>query len=283
MLSLAREHSIKSTVLNGQDILVMALLISFPVIGLDQFLRISPSRLSEQPAVQIQNWLADSLLALPLFAAAIWAGDWIARRAGLGTSRAVDAVKRAVVVTVAAALALAPVWFWIDRSDNPVTAQPLVFPHAQDSGDVYWVPSWVILTLVCVCLAPATAWLGWSLTRRLRPRLPRVAVLVPLLAAAPVLAWLLHQASGHAYASQLYYTSAQAAPARPHALAKAASEARAPSAPVTAAPDAFADQAAHALQDGLAGQAIGLPVAAIVLLRGTRRPDSRNQHHLADA
>ncbi|HEX6518425.1 MAG TPA: hypothetical protein VF070_00200 [Streptosporangiaceae bacterium] len=262
----------------------MALLVSFPVIGLDQLLRTSPSRFAGQSAAQIQNWLADSLLALPLFALGIWAGDRIARRAGLGTPRTVDAVKRALVITVAAALALAPVWFWIDRSDDPVTAQPLVFPHAQDSGDVYWVPSWVILTLVCVCLAPAAAWAGWRVTRRLRPRLPRVAVLVPLLAAAPVLAWLLHQAAGHAYASQLYYTSAQAAPARPHARAQAAREARPPvSAPLAAAPNAFADQAAHALQDGLAGQAIGLPVAAIVLLRGTRRPDSRNQHHLADA
>ncbi|MBV9446453.1 MAG: hypothetical protein JO345_11245 [Streptosporangiaceae bacterium] len=274
MLSLAREHSIKSAVINGQDILVTALLISFPVIGLDQLLRISPSALAQQPIVQIQDWVADSLLALPLFAAGIWAGDRIATRAGLGTACRVDAVKRAVVITVAAALALAPVWFWIDRSDNPVTAQPLVAPHAQDSGDVYWVPSWVILTLVCVCLAPVAAWIGWSLTRRLRPRLPRaaaavtrMAALVPLLAAVPILAWLLHQAAGNAYASQVYYTAStrSATPVR------------------EAAPYAFADQAAHALQDGLAGQAIGLPVAAIVLLRGTRRPDSRDQHHLADA
>jgi hypothetical protein len=279
--------------LGGHDIMVMALLISFPVIGLDQFLRISPSKLSEQPAVQIQNWLGQSLLALPLFAVGIWAGDRIARRAGLGTARRIDAVKRALVITLLAALALTPVWFGIDRSDNPVTAQPLVFPHAQDSGDVYWAPSWVILTLVCACLAPAAGWAGWGLARRLQSRLPRraktvtrAAVFVPLLAAVPVLAWLLYQAAGHAYASRVYYATSIgfAAPARPHAPAADAREARSAMAPtVTAAPHAFAYQAAHALQDGLAGQAAGLPVAAIVLLRGTRRPDSRNQHQLADA
>jgi hypothetical protein len=291
MPTLARQDSTKSALLNGHDILVIALLISFPVIGLDQFLRISPARLIEQPAVQVQNWLADSLLALPLFAVGIWAGDRIARRAGLGTARRVDVVKRVLVITLLAALALAPVWFWIDRSDNPVTAQPLVAPHAQDSGDVYWVPNWVILALVCACLAPAAVWTGWSLSRRLRPRLPRAviraAVLMPLLAAVPVLAWLLHQTAGHAYASQVYYTAStrSAAPARSHAhaAARAASDTHSLAPTAVAAPYAFAYQAAHALQDGLAGQAVGLPVAAIALLRATRRPDSRNQHQLADA
>ena len=284
MSSLAQEKSVNAAVLSGHDILILALLVTFPVIGLDQFLRIPPSTLSEQTGVQIQNWLADSLLALPLFAIGIWAGDRIARRAGLGMACRVDAVKRALAITLLAALALAPIWFWIDRSDNPVSAQPLVAPHAQDSGDVYWVPGWVILTLVCACLAPAAAWAGWSLARRLR--FARVVVLVPLLAAVPVLAWLLHRTAWHAYASQVYYTTSTrfAAPARSHALAGAARAPRSPAGPaVTAAPYAFAYQAAHALQDGLAGQVAGLPVAAIVLLRGTRRPDSRNHHQLADA
>jgi hypothetical protein len=55
------------------------------------------------------------------------------------------------------------------------------------------------------------------------------------------------------------------------------------SAQVNSAPHAFAYQAAHALQDGLAGQVAGLPVAAIFLLRGTRRPDNRYQHQSANA
>ena len=302
MASSARVDSVNPPMLSGHDILVMAVLVSFPVIGLDQFLRAPPSKVSEQAAVQIQNWLADSLLAVPLFAVGIWAGDRIARRAGLGTARPVDAAKRAMIITLLAAMALTPVWFRIDRSDNPVTAQPLIAPHAQDSGDVYWVPRWVVVTLVCACLAPAAVWAGRSLTRRLRARLPRgaatvtcVALLVPL-AAVPVLAWLLHQAAAHAYSSRVYYAPGTpvAAPVRSGALAAATRGARShpspavtaaprPAAHVNSAPYAFAYQAAHALQDGLAGQVAGLPVAAIVLLRGTRRPDNRHQHQPADA
>lgn len=302
MASLTRADSVSSAMLSGHDILVMAVLVSFPVIGFDQFLRAGPSKVSEQAAVQIQNWLADSLMAVPLFAVCIWAGDRIARRAGLDTARPIDAAKRAMVITLLAAMALTLVWFRIDRSDNPVTAQPLIAPHAQDSGDVYWVPRWAVVTLVCACLAPAAVWAGRSLRRCLRARLPRgaapvtcVALLVPL-AAVPVLAWLLHEAAGHAYSSRVYYATSTtfAAPARSDALAAAARGARShPSPAVTAAPwpqghvnsapYAFAYQAAHALQDGLAGQVAGLPVAAIVLLRGTRRPDTSYRHQSADA
>ena len=302
MASLTRVDSVNSAMLSGHDILVMAVLVSFPVIGFDQFLRAVPSKVSEQAAVQIQNWLADSLMAVPLFAVCIWAGDRIARLAGLGTARPIDAAKRAMVITLLAAMALTLVWFRIDRSDNPVTAQPLIAPHAQDSGDVYWVPRWVIVTLVCACLAPAAVWAGRSLSRCLRARLPRgaapvtcVALLVPL-AAVPVLAWLLHEAAGHAYSSRVYYATSTtfAAPVRSDALAAATRAARShpspavtaapwPQAHVNSAPYAFAYQAAHALQDGLAGQVAGLPVAAIVLLRGTRRPDNRYQHQSADA
>jgi hypothetical protein len=122
-----------------------------------------------------------------------------------------------------------------------------------------------------------------------------VALLVPL-AAVPAAAWLLHQAAGRAYSSRVYYATSTsfAAPVRSDALAAATRADRShPSPAVTAAswtqarvnsaPYAFAYQAAHALQDGLAGQVAGLPVAAVVLLRGTRRPDNRHQHQPADA
>src|SRR5579871_6120570 len=248
MASLARSDSVNSAVLGGHDILVMAVLVSFPATGFDQFLRAVPSKIPEQAAVQIQDWLADSLLAVPLFAVGIWAGDRIARRAGLGTAGPIDAAKRATVIALLAAMALTPVWFRIDRSANPVTAQPLIAPHAQDSGDVYWVPGWVIVTLLCACLAPAAVWASRSLTRCLRARLPRgaapvtcVALLVPL-AAVPTAAWLLHQAAGHAYSSRVYYATSTpfAAPVRSGALAAAT---------VNSAPYAFAYQAAHGLQD----------------------------------
>ncbi len=301
MASLARADSVNSATLSGREILVIAVLVSFPVIGFDQFLRAVPSEIPEQAAAAIQNWLAGSLLAVPLFAAGIWAGDRIARRAGLGTARPIDSAKRAMVITLLAAMALTPVWFRIDQSDHPVTAQPLIAPHARDSGDVYWVPGWVVVSLVCACLVPAAVWAGLSLGRRLRARLPRgavpvacVALLAPL-AAVPAAAWLLHQAAGHAYSSRVYYATGAsfAAPVRSGAIAAAARGARShpspaltsaprPQAHVNSAPYAFAYQAAHALQDGLAGQVAGLPVAAIAALRGTRRPDNRYQHQPAD-
>lgn len=300
MLSLAWKNPARAVALNGRDISIMALMISFPVVGLEQFLRTAPAGFLTQPYVQAQHWLADSLMALPLFVAGVWAGDRIASRAGLGTTGRADVLKRALVITLLAALALVPLWFWVDKSDNPVTAQPLVFPHAQDSGDVYWVAPPVILALVCVCLVPVAVWAADGIRRGMTGRgaaghrgirLPRgaaaaarAAVLVLLLAAVPVLAWLLHQAAGRAYASQVYYTSALTAAPRHHHGHAAVAGAALPLAGqhMAAAPFAFVYQAAHALQDGLAGQAAGLPVAVLALLRAARGLDGRNQRQPAD-
>jgi hypothetical protein len=295
MLSSACRKPVGAVVLSGRDISIMALMISFPVMGLDEFLRTVPAKFSAQPYVEVQHWLTGSLMALPLFAFGIWAGDRLGALAGLGTARRADVLKRALVIALLGALTLVPVWFAADKSDDPVTAQPLVFPHAQDSGDVYWAAPWVISALVCVCLVPVAAWaahrISGSITSRLATRVPRgaasftrAAVLVALLAAVPVLAWLLYQAAGRAYASQMYYTSATSpVPPRSHVFSDGTRRVRVPaSPPVTAAPFAVVYQAAHALQDGLAGQAAGLPVAAMALSRITRGMDGRNQHHPAD-
>jgi hypothetical protein len=251
--------------MSGHDVIVLALLISFPVIGLDLFLRTTPAQLAARPAPVIEYWVTDSLMALPLFAAGVWAGDRIAGLAGLGTAGRRDVLKRALVITLAAALALTPVWFVLDKMDNPARAQPAVAPAPRGGVDVYWAGTWVILALVCACLIPAAFWAGRGIgggIGRLVPRraaaVTRTAAPALLVAVVPVLAWLLHQAAEQAYASQVYYASAAGTP-------------------VTAAPFAFAYQIAHALQDGLAGQAAGLPVAAIVLLRGIRGPHGRNQ------
>jgi hypothetical protein len=147
MRSLAWKKPRRSATLTGHGILIMALMISFPVIGLDQFLRTTPAKFSEQPVIQVQHWLSDSLMALPLFAVGIWGGDLIARRAGIGTRHP---VKRALLISLLTALAMSLAWFQVDRTTNPVTAQPLIFPHAQDSGDVYWVVPGVIVALLLV-------------------------------------------------------------------------------------------------------------------------------------
>jgi len=283
----------------------MAVMISFPVIGLDQFLRTSSGRFSAQPYVQVEHWVTDSLIMLPLFAVGVWAGDRIAGVTGVGSGgdggdggdgdavRRADLVKRALLCTLFAALAQAPAWFVVDRSDNPVTAQPLVAPQAHDDGDVYWVAPWVVITLVCVCLAPVAVWVARTVASRITNRgtagrvaegrvaegrvaaaVAQAALIVPLLAVTVLAAWALHQAAARAYASQVYFTTASTVVTRGSHPFSAAGN--------TAAPFAFGYQAAHALQDGLAGQAAGLPVAVIALLRVARGPDDRNQHQPAD-
>jgi hypothetical protein len=245
---------------------VLALLLSISVIGLDQFLRVSPAQFAAQPGTEIQHWIADSLMATPLFAVGILVGEWIAGRARLEAANRVDVLKRAMLITLVTALVLAPAWFQVDRTDNPVSAQPLVFPHAHDSGDVYWVTSPVIVALACVCLLPAAAWAGHRLATRVisATRAPQVAstaraiTVILFVAAVPVLAWLLHQASVQAYASRVYYTGPVS-----------------PGHPSAAAPFALGYQAAHALQDGLVGQAAGLAVTVAALLAGIARPRKR--------
>lgn len=262
MRALACGNSADRAMLDGHSIVTAALIISFPVIGLDQFLRTAPARFSADPSTAVQHWLTDSLMALPLFAASVWAADRIASRAGLGMASRADLVKRALLVALLGALALAPVWFELNKTDNPVLAQPLVFPHAQDSGDVYSVAPAVIITLACVCLIPAAAWAGRALTRGAAAPAQAAALLVAVTAGL-ALAFLLHQAATRAYASQVYYAPANAPlSGSPRAIA---------------APYAFTYQAAHALQDGLAGQAAGFPVAAAALLWVTRRRSAGTQ------
>jgi len=197
-------------------------------------------------------------------------------------------MKRALVIVLLVALALMPVWFERNKADNLAQAQALVTPHSHGSVDVYWVGPWVILALVCFCLIPAAVWAGRSITSGLAIRLPRgpgafarASVLAALVAAVPVLAWLLHQAAEHAYASQVNNTTALlSVPARSHVFADGGHGSHVPlGPPVTAAPFAFAYQVAHALQDGLAGQAAGYPAAVVALwsTRRLRRSDKRQQ------
>jgi hypothetical protein len=272
-LALARSNDFPR--LGGREIINLALLLSFPVIGLDQFLRTPPAQFTAAPAEQVQHWVTDSLMMLPLFAAGVWAGDRILSRAAARTpartpaqapAQAPAPVKRALVIVLSVAVALIPVWFERNKTDTMAQSQALVTPHSHGGDDVYWVGSAVILALLCVCLIPAAAWAARAVTRRLStPPWARASVLVVLVAAAPAAAALLHNAAEHAYASQVNYTSALlSAPVRSHAYSGGRRTERVP---VTAAPFAFVHQTAHALQDGLAGQAAGLPVASMALRR----------------
>lgn len=239
-----------TTRLSGREILRTSLFISFPVIALDQFLRTTPANLAAQPAVQAQHWVTGALMALPLFAAACWAGDLVAARAAISPRGRMETMQRSLMISLFCVVFLTPVWFGINKNTNPLTSQPLVFPHARDSGDVYTVPSAVVVALVCVCLVPAAFWLGRAVPGRLPGQAPRrlAATAIPLLlvAAVPVAAWLLYRVSGHAYASQVYITVRGTA--------------------VRPAPFATGLQIAHAVQDGLAGQAAGFAVMCFGVL-----------------
>ena len=268
--------------LSARGIAVVAASLSFPVIGLDLFIRSSPGQFSAQPVTEIARWITDSMMALPLFVIGVLVAGWIAGRAGIGMDGRADVLKRALLITAACAVVVGPAWFQVDRTEDPVTAQPLVFPHASDSGDVYWVAPAVVVALDCTCLVPLAAWAGHRAGRGLT-RAMAIAVLV---AAMPATAWLLHQAADRAYASRVYETRAPLpVPPRRHMIRSGPPRAPAPSPRAASAPYAFAYQAAHAVQDGLAGQAVGLPIAAAVLLWGGRalrvRPgqDNRPQHN----
>jgi hypothetical protein len=124
--------------------------------------------------------------------------------------------------------------------------------------------------LVCVCLVPVAFWAGRAVARAVSRSAPaimpaavtRVVIPALLTAAVPVLAWLMYQVAGQAYASQVYYPRAPL-PAL-HRLRHPATTSQVSPVPrTTQAPDAFVSQAAHALQDGLAGQAAGIPVTAV--------------------
>lgn len=238
-------------------------MVSLPTMALDQLLRTPLASLTGQPALQAQHWITDSLMALPLFAAACWAGDLVASRMAFDGGNFSEVIKRPLIISLFCALFLVPVWFVINKTVTPAGVHPHVAPHASDTGDVYSVPPGVIIALVCVCLIPSALWLGRSLTRAAR-RWPGIAVPLLLAAAMPVLGWLLYATAVRAYASQVYYAGSPFAVGR-HMLATAAT------AHVVTAPFAVGYQIAHAVQDGLAGQAAGLPVAALALLIPARR------------
>jgi hypothetical protein len=92
----------------GHSTLLVALVIVFPVIGLEQILHTSTFELRAQPLYEALHWLSDSLLALPLAAAAVWAGHWLASRLQIGVSTVSDVFARACMIALLLALLLVP-------------------------------------------------------------------------------------------------------------------------------------------------------------------------------
>src|SRR5215467_4500154 len=92
----------------GHGTLIVALVIVFPVIGLEQILHTSIFELRAQPLYEGLHWLSDSLLALPLAAAAVWAAHWLATRLQIGVSTLSDVFARACMIALLMALLLVP-------------------------------------------------------------------------------------------------------------------------------------------------------------------------------
>ena len=274
-----------------QETLPLAALLSFLTVGLYQFLQTTPTQFGASPLFQVLRWLSDGLMALPLFAAAVWTGHWTASRLGLTLTSRVDVFKRALLIAAALTLFLIPGWFAYKELASLTQSADLVSGHSHGAGGgitKYWVGSVAVYVLLLVPLLAAAIWAAYRIGTRYRFRLPKTAdlfargsVIVILLGGIPVLAWFLHQAANRAVSAQVYYTTTlQFAHIHSHAFFAADHGAHLPppGPPVTAAPFALAYQVARALQDGLVGQAIGLPVVALVLLWGTSRLRHQDQY-----
>jgi hypothetical protein len=289
-LSVCRDSAIRRT-FGPQETLPLAALLSFLLVGLYQFLQTAPAQFGASPLFQVLRWLSDGLMAMPLFAAAVWTGHWAASRLGLTLASRTDVFRRALLIAGALAVFLTPGWFAYNELARLTQSADLVFGHSHGAGGgitKYWVSSVVIYVLLLVPLSTATIWTAYQVINRYRFRLSKIAdlfargsVIAILLGGIPVLAWFLHEAANRAVSAQVYYTTAQQfAHIHSHAFFAADHGAHLPppGPPVTAAPFALAYQVARAFQDGLVGQAIGLPVVALVLLWGTSQLLHQDQH-----
>jgi hypothetical protein len=259
--------------------LPLALLLSFLVVGLDQFLQTAPEQFSASPLLQFLRWLSDGLMAFPLFAVAVWTGQRVADRLGLAPDDRADSVRRALLIAAAIAVVLVPGWFAYNALANATGGANFSSGHVHGSGagtiTKYWVNgSTVYLLLLAPLLAGAVA-AGYLIVARVRFRLPALAdrvargsLVAALGAGVPALAWFLHQAANRAASSQIYNTAAvQLVHIHSHQFFAADKGAHLPppGPPAPAAPFAFAYQVARAFEDGLVGQVIALPVLLLLL------------------
>lgn len=278
-----------------RETISLTVALSFLVVGFDQFLHTSPTQFGASPAFQLFRWVSDALMALPLFAAAVWAGHLLADRIGLGSTDDSAILKRAVLVSGSLAVFLVPGWFaynevaGLTQNTDLVAAHSHALPH---SIDAYWVGDTVVYILLLAPLAVVVGSTGYRMATGPRTRLTRTApvlarwcLVAVLLGGVAATAWFLHQAANHADSSRVYYTNTlQSTLVHSHAFFATGHGAHVPPAgpPQAAAPFSFAYQVARALQDGLIAQAVGLPVAVLMLFGVTRRLRDREQEEVVN-
>jgi hypothetical protein len=283
VLAFARPKTASTTTPDGQGIFFMSLVLSFTVIGLEQFLYTAPVRFQEAPGSGILRWACDSLIALPLFALGVWAAQRTADWRGIGLGGRADLLRRSLLTAASLAVVLIPGWFAHNWLNNLTQSEPLVPVHVHGKtigANVHWVSDPVVFALLLVPLLGLAGWGGYLIAARVRFRIPavadvaaRAALIAVSIAAAPTVAWFLQKAADRSNSAQVYYTSALlSVHVHTHVLFKDGRAVTLPKGPpVIPAPYVFAYQVAHAFQDALAGMAIGLPVAIVALFWVARR------------
>jgi hypothetical protein len=104
------------TITSGERPLALAAPLAFGVIGFEQLLHTGPD--VALPAYEVLHWVSDSLLALPLALAAVWAASRIASRRGLGRKRTSDLFARACLIALLFAALLVPGGFIHEQIDT---------------------------------------------------------------------------------------------------------------------------------------------------------------------
>jgi hypothetical protein len=269
------------------SVVPLVLAVSCTVVALDQFLHTSPAALLASPADQTLHWLADVLLAIPLTTIALWAGGWLSGWLRISTTGVAGVFAQASVIALVLAVLLVPAWF-AHYAINNLAASPVhpsapsgLSDHSDHAGhshggppvETYWVASGVIYALMAIPLAAAAVCAGLRVASRLVRRLGgeadvmvRVAVVVGASALALTLGLFLQgvaNPSGGLVTYANYLAVVHADLDFVHAHHASVTEA--------VVQPAFGYKLASAVQGGLAGQAIGLPVAFLGLLWVNRR------------
>jgi len=261
----------------------LAVTISCAVIALDQILHTTPATIAASPSSQLVHWTGDVILAVPFAAVALWAGGWLGERLGIRMTNRWDVFAQACLVTLVLAVLLLPAWFAHYAVDSlaPGPVVTVAAAHAGHAGHEHgatpppaasWVGNGVLYLLMSIPLAAAAVCVGQRVARRLMGRpggetdvVVRVAVSVGAVALALALGWFLQGVASQSSPLLTYRGVFVVIHEHHHAhshVAVITDEVVQPP---------FGFQLATAAQDGLAGQAIGLPVTFAGLLWLTRR------------
>lgn len=258
----------------------LAIAISCGVIAVDQLVHTNPATLAASPSSQVVHWVGDVILAVPFVAVALWVAGWLGGKLGVRMTGRWDVFVQACLVTLVLAVLLVPAWFG-HYAINSLAPGPVVVTAAAHAGHEHgaapppaasWLGNGVLYLLMSIPLAAAAVCVGQRVARRLMGRLGgetdavvRAAVSVGAVALALGVGLFLQGVANQADTLVTYRGVFTVIHEHHHAHSHVAT--------VTdqVVPTPLGYQIATAAQDGLSGQAIGLPVTFAGLLWLTRR------------